>query len=99
MIGAIIGDIASSTCELHSIKARGFPLFAPGSNTTGDSLMSIAVASAPMLTGEDGDFKAGVVSSVRQIAATYPHPTAALGTARRYACPLVTPPRYTRPML
>ena len=52
MIGAIIGDIASSTCELHSIKARGFPLFVPGSNTTGDSLMSIAVASAPMQTNE-----------------------------------------------
>ena len=99
MIGAIIGDIAGSTYEFHSIKAKDFPLFAPGSSYTDDSLMSIAVASAPMLTGEDGDFKAGVVSSVRQIAATYPHPTAALGTARRYACPLATPPRYTRPML
>ena len=100
MIGAIIGDIASSTCELHSIKARGFPLFAPGSNTTGDSLMSIAVASAPMQTGEDGDFKAGVGSSMRQIAATYPHPKAALGTARQCACSCAAPtPRCTRPML
>ena len=99
MIGAIIGDIAGSNCELHGIKARGFPLFVPGSNTTGDSLMSIAVASAPMQTGEDGDFKAGVVSSVRQIAATYPHPTAALGTTRQCACSLATPPRCTRPML
>ena len=57
MIGAIIGDIAGSTYEFHSIKAKDFPLFAPGSNTTDDSLMSIAVASALMQTGEGGDFQ------------------------------------------
>ena len=51
MIGAIIGDIAGSTYEFHSIKTKDFPLFAPGSNATDDSLMSIAVASALMQTG------------------------------------------------
>ena len=30
MIGAIIDDIAGSTYEFHSIKAKDFPLFAPG---------------------------------------------------------------------
>lgn len=30
MIGAIIGDIAGSTYEFHSIKTMDFPLFAPG---------------------------------------------------------------------
>ena len=51
MIGAIIGDIAGSTYEFHSIKTKDFPLFAPGSSYTDDSLMSIAVASALMQTG------------------------------------------------
>ena len=37
MIGAIIGDIAGSTYEFHSIKTKDFPLFAPGSNTTDDA--------------------------------------------------------------
>ena len=65
MIGAIIGDIAGSTYEFHSIKTKDFPLFAPGSSYTDDSLMSIAVASALMQTGEGGDFRASVISSRR----------------------------------
>ena len=79
MIGAIIGDIAGSTYEFHSIKTKDFPLFAPGSSYTDDSLMSIAVASALMQTGEGGDFKASVVSSMRQIAAKYPCPMGGYG--------------------
>ena len=84
MIGAIIGDIAGSTYEFHSIKTKDFPLFAPGSNTTDDSLMSIAVASALMQTGEGGDFKASVVSSMRQIAAKYPCPMGGYGGRFRH---------------
>ena len=75
MIGAIIGDIAGSTYEFHSIKAKDFPLFAPGSSYTDDSLMSIAVASALMQTGESHDgFKSHAVTSMRQIATKYPCP-------------------------
>ena len=84
MIGAIIGDIAGSTYEFHSIKTMDFPLFAPGSNTTDDSLMSIAVASALMQTGDGGDFKASVVSSMRQIAAKYPCPMGGYGGRFRH---------------
>ena len=84
MIGAIIGDIAGSTYEFHSIKTKDFPLFAPGSNTTDDSLMSIAVASALMQTGEGRDFKASVVSSMRQIAAKYPCPMGGYGGRFRH---------------
>lgn len=84
MIGAIIGDIAGSTYEFHSIKTKDFPLFAPGSNTTDDSLMSIAVASALMQTGEGGDFKASVASSMRQIAAKYPCPMGGYGGRFRH---------------
>ena len=55
MIGAIIGDIAGSTCEFHGIKTKGSPLSAPGGSCTDDDLMSIAVASAPMQTTNSKD--------------------------------------------
>lgn len=84
MIGAIIGDIAGSTYEFHSIKTKDFPLFASGSNYTDDSLMSIAVASALMQTGKDEDFKTSVVSSMRQIAAKYPCPMGGYGGRFRH---------------
>ena len=85
MIGAIIGDIAGSTYEFHSIKIKDFPLFAPGSNATDDSLMSIAVASALMQTGEGHDgFKRHVVTSMRQIAAKYPCPMGGYGGRFRH---------------
>ena len=82
MIGAIIGDIAGSTYEFHSIKTMDFPLFAPGSSYTDDSLMSIAVASALMQTGESHDgFKSHAVTSMRQIATKYPCPMGGYGGA------------------
>lgn len=82
MIGAIIGDIAGSTYEFHSHKAKDFPLFAPGSSYTDDSLMSIAVASALMQTGESHDgFKSHAVTSMRQIATKYPCPMGGYGGA------------------
>lgn len=84
MIGAIIGDIAGSTYEFHSIKTKDFPLFAPGSNTTDDSLMSIAVASTLIQTGKDEDFKTSVISSMRQIAAKYPCPMGGYGGRFRH---------------
>ena len=85
MIGAIIGDIAGSTYEFHSIKTMDFPLFAPGSSYTDDSLMSIAVASALMQTGESHDgFKSHAVTSMRQIATKYPCPMGGYGGRFRH---------------
>lgn len=85
MIGAIIGDIAGSTYEFHSIKTMDFPLFAPGSSYTDDSLMSIAVASALMQTGESHDgFKSHAVTSMRQIATKYPCPMSGYGGRFRH---------------
>lgn len=85
MIGAIIGDIAGSTYEFHSIKTMDFPLFAPGSSYTDDSLMSIAVASTLMQTGESHDgFKSHAVTSMRQIATKYPCPMGGYGGRFRH---------------
>ena len=85
MIGAIIGDIAGSTYEFYSIKTMDFPLFAPGSSYTDDSLMSIAVASALMQIGESHDgFKSHAVTSMRQIATKYPCPMGGYGRHFRH---------------
>lgn len=85
MIGAIIGDIAGSTYEFYSIKTMDFPLFAPGSSYTDDSLMSVAVASALMQTGESHDgFKSHAVTSMRQIATKYPCPMGGYGGRFRH---------------
>lgn len=85
MIGAIIGDIAGSTYEFYSIKTMDFPLFAPGSSYTDDSLMSVAVASALMQTGESHDgFKSHAVISMRQIATKYPCPMGGYGGRFRH---------------
>lgn len=85
MIGAIIGDIAGSTYEFYSIKTMDFPLFAPGSSYTDDSLMSIDVASALMQTGESHDgFKSHAVTSMRQIATKYPCPMGGYGGRFRH---------------
>lgn len=85
MIGAIIGDIAGSTYEFYSIKTMDFPLFAPGSSYTDDSLMSVAVANALMQTGESHDgFKSHAVTSMRQIATKYPYPMGGYGGRFRH---------------
>lgn len=81
MIGAIIGDIVGSTYEFRNIKTKEFPLMAPGSNYTDDSLMTIAVASALMRASDRGNgFQTDVVISMRRIASKYPCPKGGYGS-------------------
>ena len=51
MLGAIAGDIIGSVFEHAGIKTKDFPLFAPGSTYTDDTVLTIAVAEA-ILTGD-----------------------------------------------
>ena len=44
MLAAIIGDTVGSVYEWHNIKSTEFPLFAPNSTFTDDTVMTIAVA-------------------------------------------------------
>ena len=44
MLGAIIGDTIGSVYEWHNIKTTEFPLFAPNSTFTDDTVMTVAVA-------------------------------------------------------
>jgi ADP-ribosylglycohydrolase len=46
MIGAISGDVIGSVHEGAPAKPKDFPLFAPGSTFTDDSVLTVAVASA-----------------------------------------------------
>ena len=78
MIGAIIGDIAGSTYEFNNIKTKRFPLPAPGSCYTDDSLMTIAVARALMRAG-NGGFSAALTEEMRGMARRYPHPMGGYG--------------------
>ena len=66
MIGAISGDVIGSVHEGAPAKAKGFPLFVPGSTFTDDTVLTVAVASA---IREDVDF----VTSIRRWGRRYPH--------------------------
>jgi ADP-ribosylglycohydrolase len=52
MLGAILGDIVGSVHEFRGTKTKVFPLFAPHSTYTDDSVLTVAVADW-ILSGED----------------------------------------------
>ena len=81
MIGAIIGDTAGSTYEFANVKTKDFPLFAPRSSYTDDSIMTIAVGSALLRASEKGmDFSGAVVHEMRRLGRAYPSPMGGYGT-------------------
>lgn len=47
MLGAIIGDVAGSRFEWHNLKSKDFELFHQNCHITDDSVLTVAVASAP----------------------------------------------------
>ena len=57
MIGAILGDIIGSPYEFDewNIKTKDFPLFKDESDSTDDSVMTLAVAHGFMNAGRDAD--------------------------------------------
>jgi len=44
MLGAVIGDIVGSVFEGSGFKSKRFPLFAPDSTFTDDTVCTVAVA-------------------------------------------------------
>ena len=52
MLGAIVGDIVGSVYEWNNHKSKSFPLFAPKSYFTDDSVLTVALAQA-ILDGGD----------------------------------------------
>lgn len=52
MLGAIIGDVVGSVYEWNNIKTKDFELFKPNCFFTDDTVMTVAVANALLLTRE-----------------------------------------------
>ena len=87
MYGAFIGDIVGSKYEFNNIKTKDFPLFSSGCDYTDDSIMTVAVAKAIMMSREEmfrgnksgKSFKDFLIESMRSFGRKYPHPTGAYG--------------------
>ena len=76
MLGAIIGDIVGSRFEfVDDIRRRkDFVLFTPSCAPTDDSLMTLAVAEALLLSkGDIGILKKKVISSMKRVAHSHPN--------------------------
>lgn len=87
MYGAFIGDIVGSKYEFDNIKTKQFPLFSRGCDFTDDTIMTVAVAKAILLSRreqfekkENGKgFREILVEVMRDFGRRYPHPTGAYG--------------------
>lgn len=87
MYGAFIGDIVGSKYEFNNIRTKRFPLFSQGCDYTDDTIMTVAVAKAIMLSrceqyekNESGKgFQEFLVEVMRDFGKRYPNPTGAYG--------------------
>lgn len=88
MYGAFIGDIVGSKYEFNNIKTKKFPLFSKGCDYTDDTILTVAVAKAILLSrqerassGEAGKgFESFLVEVMRDFGRRYPCPMGAYGT-------------------
>ena len=87
MFGAFIGDIVGSKYEFNNIKTKIFPLFSQDCDYTDDTIMTVAVAKAIMLSrteqleknGEGMGFQKFLVEIMQDFGRRYPNPTGAYG--------------------
>lgn len=92
MYGAFIGDIVGSKYEFNNIKTKNFPLFSKGCDYTDDTIMTVAVARAILLSrqqDEDGrkGFQEFLVEAMQHFGRKYPCPTGAYGGSfARWLC-------------
>lgn len=89
MYGAFIGDIVGSKYEFNNIKAKNFPLFSQGCDYTDDTIMTVAVAKAIILShqeqhrknGKGKGFQEFLIEVMRDFGKKYPNPTGAYGSS------------------
>lgn len=88
MYGAFIGDIVGSKYEFDNIKTKEFPLFSAGCDYTDDTIMTVAVAKAIMLSRQEcfekdenkgKGFQTILVEVMQDFGRRYPNPTGAYG--------------------
>lgn len=88
MYGAFIGDIVGSKYEFNNIKTKSFPLFSDDCDFTDDTIMTVAVAKAIMLSREEQlktskqgkGFYDFLVQTMQDFGKRFPHPKGAYGT-------------------
>ena len=88
MYGAMIGDIVGSKYEFQNIKKKEFPLFSSRCDYTDDTIMTVAVAKAILLSrheqfekNENGKgFREFLIETMQDFGRRYPHPTGAYGS-------------------
>ena len=76
MFGAILGDIIGSPYEFDmGNKTKDFPLFSEHSHFTDDSVMTIAVAEALMVTAgqSDEEIKSDIIFCMQRWGRKYPN--------------------------
>ena len=85
MYGAIIGDIVGSKYEFNNIKTKNFSLFAKDCDYMDDTIMTVAVAKAILLSREEQyrngkkSFQEFLVETMQDFGRRYPHPMGAYG--------------------
>lgn len=87
MYGAFIGDIIGSKYEFHNIKTKHFSLFSKGCDYTDDTIMTVAVAKAILLSraeqfekkGKGKGFQEFLVETMQDFGRRYPYPKGAYG--------------------
>lgn len=73
MLGAIIGDIVGSRFEFNNIKSKDFKLFTSECFPTDDSIMTLALAKAILVSKKDySDLKENAVKYMQEIGRHYP---------------------------
>lgn len=73
MLGAIIGDIVGSRFEWNNIKTKEFELLTYQCSATDDSIMSLAIAQAILMSRSDySDLGALAIQCMRDIGRHYP---------------------------
>lgn len=74
MLGAIIGDIVGSRFEGHNIKSKDFKLFTYRCRPTDDSIMTLALSKAILVSKPDySDLSQLAVKYMQEIGQKYPH--------------------------
>lgn len=73
LYGALVGDIVGSKYEFNNIKTKDFQLFAHDCNFTDDSVMTLAVAQAIMVSRKDGtDLASAAIKAMKALGNVYP---------------------------
>lgn len=74
LLGAIVGDIVGSRFEWHNIKTKDFELFSQKCFVTDDSIMTLTIAKAFLVSKKDyRDLGSKTIVYMQELGRKYPH--------------------------